>query len=385
MISSIVAACFSLRLVVLVFILISIPLQCLAADNSALPAMPPANSAQSNAINTPLTLPTQTTLVPGQSGQLQPQTQTQMQLQPQASLQLQPGTEAQPSQPQPDTEAQPMQPQNGQAPNQNKPAGKQPSVSQQAFAGVVEKQLPMTPEQIISLHNAFEATQKAAAMPPDVPARPATSSILVNLSPNSVPPVIRLGAGYISSLVFVDSTGQPWPIQAYSVGDPNAFNIQWDQKGNTLLVQADTFYKRSNLAVMLRDLNTPVMLTLLPGQSAIDYRVDLRIPGSGPNATYYQEDLPSAADPILLDVLNGVQLRGAKALRVIGGDNNSQAWLMNNKLYLRTSLTVISPAWKAIMTSIDGMHAYELQPSSVILALQRGKEHAIKIILEGLQ
>lgn len=279
--------------------------------------------------------------------------------------------------------------QNGQTDSQNvaptAPQPKQPSLSQRAFANVVEKQLPMTPEQIISLHNAFEETQKVAANPPDVPARPATSSILVNLSPNSAPPVIRLGAGYISSLVFVDSTGQPWPIQAYSVGDPNAFNIQWDQKGNTLLVQADTFYKRSNLAVMLKDLNTPVMLTLLPGQTAIDYRVDLRIPGAGPNATYFQADLPNAADPILLDVLNGVSLRGAKALRVIGGDNYSQAWLLNNKLYLRTSLTVISPAWKAIMSSIDGMHAYELQPSSVILALQKGKEHVMKIVLEGLQ
>src|SRR3990172_616860 len=106
-----------------------------------------------------------------------------------------------------------------------------------------------------------------------VPPKPTSTSLLVDLSPKAVPPVIRLGAGYITSIVFVDTTGQPWPIAAYSIGDPSAFNIQWDRKGNTLLIQASAFYKRSNLAVILRDLNTPVMITLISGQEAVDYRV----------------------------------------------------------------------------------------------------------------
>jgi len=129
------------------------------------------------------------------------------------------------------------------------------SLSNQAFLGVLNKQLPMTPEQISNLRKAFDDTQRVAATPPAIPPRPTTSSILVNLSPSSVPPIIRLGAGYISSLVFIDSTGQPWPIEAYSVGDPGSFNIQWDKKGNTLLIQATSFYKRSNLAVILKNLN----------------------------------------------------------------------------------------------------------------------------------
>jgi intracellular multiplication protein IcmK len=249
---------------------------------------------------------------------------------------------------------------------------KRMDMSKQAFSGVISKQLPMTSEQISALRRAFETSRRAAAAPAGIPARPATSSISVNLSPNAVPPVIRLGGGYISSLVFVDSTGQPWPITAYSVGDPNSFNIQWNKTSNTLLVQATSFYKRSNLAIILDGLDTPVMLTLLSGQETIDYRVDLRIPGMGPNATLARGYLPSPSDPVLLDVLNGVPYP-------------CQAWLLNNKLYLRTPLVVISPAWQSIMTSIDGTHAYELQPASVILALQHGKDKEIKLILEGLK
>lgn len=116
-------------------------------------------------------------------------------------------------------------------------------MSTQAFAGVVSKQLPLTPEQIAELRKAFESSRRAAATPAGIPPRPTTSSVLVNLSPSAAPPVVRLGPGYISSLVFVDSTGQPWPIKAYSVGDPNSFNIQWNKKSNTLLIQADAFFQ----------------------------------------------------------------------------------------------------------------------------------------------
>jgi intracellular multiplication protein IcmK len=252
-----------------------------------------------------------------------------------------------------------------------------------AFSGVIGQMLPMTPSQIVRLRQLFNETQQAAATTGGVPPRPATTSVLVNLSPQATPPVIRLGAGYITSVVFMDSTGQAWPIEAYSIGDPMSFNIQWDKKGNTLLIQAMSFYKRSNLAIILRGLNTPVMLTLLSGQEAVDYRVDLRVPGMGPNAVYIQNGLPDAANSILLDVLNGIPPKDAKILKVAGGD--CQAWLLNDRLFLRTSLDVISPAWKAVMSSIDGTHAYELQPSPVVLALQHGKDTTITLTLEGLE
>lgn len=252
-----------------------------------------------------------------------------------------------------------------------------------AFSGVVTQMLPMTPDQIAKLRLIFNETQKAAATPPGTPPKPTTSSLLVNLSPESAPPVIKLGAGYITSLVFMDSTGQPWPITAYSIGDPTAFNIQWDKVGNTLLIQAASYYKRSNLAVILKGLNTPVMLTLLSGQEAVDYRVDLRIPGLGPNAIVVENGLPDSANPVLLDVLNGIPPKGSKTLKVEGGD--CQAWLVGDKMFLRTTLDVISPAWKSVMSSIDGTHAYELQRAPVVLALQRGKDKTLILSIEGFE
>jgi intracellular multiplication protein IcmK len=256
-----------------------------------------------------------------------------------------------------------------------------PDMYEEAFSNVLDQMLPMTPQQIAHLRQAFNEAQRAAATPAGTPPKPTSSSVVVNLAPQATPPVIRLQAGYITSLVFMDSTGQPWPIAAYSLGDPTAFNIQWDKKGNTLLVQSVTFYKRSNLAVILKGLNTPVMLTLLPGQEAVDYRVDLRVPGLGPNAMFMQSGVPEGVNPILIDVLNGIPPKNSKTLRVSRED--CQAWLLNKTLFLRTNLDVISPAWRSVMTSMDGTHAYELQPAPVILVIEHGKDKIITLTIDG--
>ena len=252
----------------------------------------------------------------------------------------------------------------------------------QAFDNMVNQILPMTPEQIGKFREIYNENQLAAATTAGVPPKPTSTLLQVNLSPNGTPPVIRLGAGYITSLVFIDATGQPWPIDSYSIGDPSAFNIQWDRKGNTLLIQSLTHYKRSNMAVILQGLNTPVMITLISGQEAIDYRVDLRIPGYGPSASFSHSGIPEAANPVLLEVLNGVPPEGARELKVKGGI--CQAWVFKDNLYLRTKLHILSPGWKSVMSSIDGTRAYQTQPVPVILASQNGKDHKITLNVEGL-
>ena len=157
-------------------------------------------------------------------------------------------------------------------------------------------------------------------------------------------------------------------------------NIQWDKKGNTLMVQALDRYKPGNLAVMLRGLDTPIMITLMPGQHAVDYRVDLRVPKIGPNANPVLEGLPNVESPSLMNVLNGIPPQGSRALVIKGGD--AQAWMVGNTVYLRTPMTVLSPAFISTMSSLDGTHAYEIQATPVILALSRGK--TIKLTIEGL-
>lgn len=255
--------------------------------------------------------------------------------------------------------------------------------SRASFTTMVRNLLPLSPQQIITLRDMFDQTQQAVAQYPGVPPKPTSSSILVNMSPGSTPPVIRLSAGYVTSLVFLDSTGQPWPVVGYDLGNPRAFNIQPaapDGKSDTLIVQASVSYQEGNLAVMLKGENTPVMLTLIPGQRAVDYRVDLRIPGLGPNAVVGVAGLPQTENPMLVSFLDGVAPQGAKLLDIEGAP--AQGWAYQGHLFLRTRVTILSPGWISSMNSPDGTHVYELAKTPVVLASERGQ--MVQLSIRGL-
>ncbi len=255
-------------------------------------------------------------------------------------------------------------------------------IEELAFGNLAQQLFPLSPDEIIRIKQLYYSSELAQSTTPGTPPKPTATSQFVNLSPGSTPPVIRLSQGFVSSLVFLDSTGSPWPISAYDLGDPASFNIQWDKTSNTLMIQAIKLYNYGNLAVRLKGLNTPVMLTLIPGQKAVDYRVDLRVEGYGPNAKNMPLDrgLPPSASDILLHVLDGVPPEGSSRLVVSGGD--ARAWLFKEKIYLRTNLTILSPGWIESMTSADGMHAYQLQKAPVLLVSWHGKVMQLKI--EGL-
>ena len=253
------------------------------------------------------------------------------------------------------------------------------TISDQAFSTTAKDLMPLTPEQIKTLHYLFDKTQQAVSASPDTPPKPMMTTLNVDLSPGATPPVIRLSSGLVTSLVFLDSTSAPWPIEWYDIGDPKRFNVKADPQGgsNTMMIQALTTYKSANIAIKLKGLSTPVMMTLIPGQKSVDYRVDLRIPGIGPNAVSTGNDLATTSSPELLNVLNGVPPAKSTTLNVLGGD--AQAWRVNDTLYIRTRMTVISPGWVARMTSGDGTNAYQLPISPVVLALDNGATVSLRI------
>jgi len=258
---------------------------------------------------------------------------------------------------------------------------KQSRLHQQAFRQMTQQLLPLTPSDIKRLPKMFNDVRRAADRPAEEPPKPTSSSLMVDLSPGAAPPVIRLSGGFVSTLVFLDQTGSPWPIKAYDIGNPDNFNVHWDKKSNMLMIQAMGDYRSANLAVRLKGKNTPVIITLMPGQKSVDYRVDLHIPGAGPNAKPQTgNNMPSKPSNILLNILDGVAPQNARRLNVSGGD--AQVWRYHNKLYVRTKMTILSPSWKSVMTSTDGTHAYELSPTPVILMSHHGQ--TLRMRIEGI-
>lgn len=254
--------------------------------------------------------------------------------------------------------------------------------SEEAFSALLQNNIPLSPAQIMSLRKNIDLSQRAAAVPANVPPKPVSTTLAINLSPGTTAPAIRLAQGYVSSLVFVDSTGAPWPIMGYQIGNPKATNVQWDGKSNLLMLQAVAAYNDGNIVVRLTNLATPITLELIAGQKVVDFRVDLHVNGLGPNAQPMQTNtnLPQGSNQILMQILDGIAPEDSKTLDIHGAD--CQGWLKGDIMYLRTKFTVLSPGWIAKITSSDGMQAYEVPRSSSVLISNNGEPVALRI--EGL-
>ena len=261
------------------------------------------------------------------------------------------------------------------------PGSKQPENTDADFAfnTLLAQNMPLSPQQVLKLRQQIDVAQRAAATPPTIPPKPVSSTIMVNLAPGTTPPAIRLAQGYVSALVFVDSTGSPWPIAAFDIGNPRALNIQWDGKSNILLMQSILPYSDGDMVVRLVGMPTPITLQLVSGQRVVDYRVDLHISGIGPNSKDLPmgTDLPGSANQLLLGVLDGVAPAGGREVNVLGA--TAQAWILGEKMYLRTRLTLLSPGWMGKMVSSDGMQAYELAKTSSILVSKYGEPTELRI------
>jgi intracellular multiplication protein IcmK len=252
-----------------------------------------------------------------------------------------------------------------------------------AFEMLLNQALPMSPDQIKEMRRLFDIVEEAKFTTPKTPPTPISSSTRINLEPGSLPPLIRLSAGFVTSVNFIDTTGAPWPIASYGIGDPQAFNIQWDQHSNTLFIQSLRVYSHGNMAIKLKDLDTPIMISLVSGQREVDFRVDFQVAGRGPQATApilpQSMTTPAQVNPMLINFLDGIPPQGSTKL---DAGRYGDAWIYQNKMYFRSKLKLLSPAWMATLSSPDGTHVYEMMKTPLILATENGV--TVHIVLKGM-
>jgi intracellular multiplication protein IcmK len=244
-----------------------------------------------------------------------------------------------------------------------------------AFDSALNGTLPLSPSDIRTLLERLNESQAAAAQPTGIVPRAEVKAETISLDPGAEPPEIDTESGYVTTVSFLDATGSPWPILDVGVG--GNFDVPApEQGGNVLRISPLSRYASGNLSVRLVNLTTPLSFRLRSGTDKVYYRYDARVPKFGPQASSPLIDhginTLEAGDAMLMNVLDGAPPTDSTRLAVTGTDQRSAAWRIGGKVYLRTPLSLLSPAWEGSVSSGDGTHVFVIPDTPVLLLSDNG-------------
>jgi len=252
-------------------------------------------------------------------------------------------------------------------------------IPHEVFVSTIRQERPLSPEQIIEIRNLKDRLDEALMRRPRGIPNAQSSTIPASFASRTRLPPVRVSIGIVSSLVFADASGNPWPILDYAVGDmsqlhmPDAKLVS-DKKMNILTISPRTDKVFTNLSIMLAGAPAPLVMTLLSDQKSVDYRLDYIVEGRAPGAPapIMDHGFTGGAPVDLMLALDGKPGDHAVEL-AIDGDPGTRAWKINERIILRTRLVVAAPAPLRIGRSLDGVRVYELTEVPRILALRNGE------------
>ncbi|CAG9260885.1 Vesicle coat complex COPII, subunit SEC24/subunit SFB2/subunit SFB3 [Burkholderia diffusa] len=247
---------------------------------------------------------------------------------------------------------------------------------------------PFSSDEIIKLRKGLESSRKAKAYHP-VRTVPRISSISLDLAPGSALPIARVMPGEQTTIVFVDSTGAPWPLAAAPrVSDNHYFDVEWLQDTPSIVISAMTSYEDGNIAVFLRGLATPVIVKLATGEPdssetsrVVDYRLDIRVPGRGPNAKapLIGPGRIALYDDTMQAFLDGIPPKDATRVKVHGAvPARTQIWQLGDAMFVRTSDDIQS-AFDESISAADGTRVYRLPPTPYITLSEAGRAVTLQL------
>lgn len=263
------------------------------------------------------------------------------------------------------------------------------SVLNTIFKTVKNETLPLTPEQIDDVQNRLDET--GAAIYPSPKPIMTNRTQNVSLAPGATAVSMRLAAGYVSSLVVIDSTGEPWPITTATVGNDKWFSVAKPETGanNMLTINSLKNHVSSNLAITLKGRDAPLIVELIMSDSSADKKqqeadmlVSMRMNQPGPLAAppALGPKINSAISSELMSFLDGVAPAGAVIIKLRNEPEGVAAWKFNNQLYLRTPYLARWPAWFQQASSSSGTHVYIMPMESEVNLAVNGASRVVTVI-----
>ena len=284
---------------------------------------------------------------------------------------------------------------NAPAPNGTEVSPKKPlsdqDIIKQADAQVDivadEKKRELSPDEIKQIKTLWEQMRRVQETPVGDQPKPEISVVNLDLSPGSTPPVVRISSSTGVIMDFMDATGHPWYIDHVvnmSTSELDVENKSFEPKNpqNSVFAKAKRYGSIGNVAIFLRDLSTPVIVTLLAGQKSVDYRVDFRVPAvlGGANGSTFVHQTGGHFDNRLTSASMGITPNGCK--QNITSVYGVMAWSCGEaETIIRTNGILLSPATLdgEKLAGLDGTNVYLIPKSPVVSVAVNGQIKNVEI------
>ena len=226
----------------------------------------------------------------------------------------------------------------------------------------VRQGMPLTAEQIekiLGLVAAYRETVERASRPvPELRSR----EISLSLEAGEPAPVVTVQMGYTTAVVFIDATGEAWPVSTLLVEETFG-PAEGEPGGHVVYVTPAKRFLHGNAVVELAELSTPIVFELAAGNGVVDSRLLVRIPRPGPNAdpiVMERTEEFGPVDAVISSFLHGRAPAEAMPVEVRGGNRRDRAWRLESAIYLRTGKTLLAPQAQAFERGVNGDTVYRL-------------------------
>jgi intracellular multiplication protein IcmK len=282
----------------------------------------------------------------------------------------------------PENQAGDAKKESGSAQKKGAPADNQKPDAQTLFQESLRQMMPLEEGQIQEYRE--RSDQRERALLPVSPAL-ASRTARVSLEPGNAPVKVYTTANVATSLVFHDSTGQPWPITSVTNGGPSFFQVLRPElpDGNLLNVMPIQGYGTSTIVVTLEKQDIPLVIRLesdsvrAPERKA-DALVLFQLAHYGPKAALpIIEDIKETVDSSMLAFLDHVPPAKAVRLSIEPATDKLTVWKFNDHHYIRTNHTLMWPAWIAVVNGAGNVKCYEAPVTSRIMISNNGRMQTV--------
>ncbi|MDR2350535.1 MAG: DotH/IcmK family type IV secretion protein [Deltaproteobacteria bacterium] len=244
----------------------------------------------------------------------------------------------------------------------------------EAYKKSLAELLPVTPEEIRTYREESDKRDRALTDAP--PGKLRTRTVRLSPDPGFMPPTVELTPNLVTALVFLDSTGMPWPLSSSVLGSGALYGAEVleGEKRNAMTISPLTQHGNSNLIVTLEGLDIPLVLRLetkpgLDGKRDVDGLVMVQVRARGPEALPFLSEnaLDAPVSDLLYAFLDGLSPEGTIPLRFSPDYPDTTLAKNGPSFFLRTRASLMWPRHKASVAGAGGFKVYEIPPTPRLL------------------